>query len=341
MTSPVFVTGISGFLAGHVALRLLRRGHAVRGSLRDPTRAEAVSQALREQGADVGRLQFCRLDLTQREGWDAAVAGCRQVLHIASPFVLDMPREASTLIHPAVHGTHAVVAAALKAGVERIVLTSSLAAIDAGHGSYAQPLTADSWTETTHPGVNAYARSKTLAEQEAWRLVRQGGRESLLSVIHPGTLAGPLLGDDPGPSGALIQRLIGGGMPWAPDLFLSYVDVEDVADAHLAAMEQPQAGGRRHVLATGPLSLWEVAQLLRRQLPDAPLRLPGRRMPHWMSQLVSIFDRSLRDNREYLGVRRRYDASSGIGLLGRPLRAPGASLERMARSLIERRLLAA
>jgi dihydroflavonol-4-reductase len=300
--------------------------------------APQVRAALSTTGVDISRLEFCALDLLNDSGWYAAAAGCRYMQHIASPFVLAMPNDEQDLIRPAVEGTRRAVEAALHTGHERIVVTSSVAAIDAGHTNYSDLLGDRTWSQLDGPHVTAYSKSKTLAEQKAWELVEAAGLKEKLAVINPGTILGPLLSDDPGTSGVMIQRMLKGEMPMVPNLMLPYVDVRDVADAQVAAMTSRDGGGRRHVVTNPALPLMEVANMLRTRLPEQASKVPRRRMPDWMATLFAVFDRSLRDGRTYLGVHRRYDASSGAHLLARPLRSTEEAVEATARSLLERKL---
>ena len=133
MPDRVLLTGISGFLGGHVALQLLEAGYAVRGSVRDLKRADKVRQTLERAGADTSRLEFVALDLMSDKGWAEAMDGVRYVQHVASPFVTSMPADKMDLIRPAVEGTTRALEAAFAAKVERIVLTSSMAAVMYGH----------------------------------------------------------------------------------------------------------------------------------------------------------------------------------------------------------------
>ena len=334
----VLVTGISGFLGGYVAAALLKRGYSIRGSIRDPARASQVRESFRAAGADITRLELCVLDLLDDRGWAEAAEGCRYLHHVASPFVLTMPKDEDALIRPAVEGTRRAIRAGLEAGHERIVLTSSVVAIDGGHVSYGRPFTTHDWTRVDGPHVNAYHKSKTLAEQQAWRLVDSEGARQKLAVINPGTMLGPLLDDDPGTSVAIIQRLLKGEMAMIPNLIFPYVDVRDVADAHVAAMETAEAGGQRHIVANNGVPLADIARMLREGFPEHAERIPARRMPAWMARVVALFNKSLRDNLSRLDVPRSYDVSSGLQLLGRPLRPTREAVVASARSLLERGL---
>lgn len=337
-TDKVLVTGISGFLGSHVALALLDRGYAVRGSLRDMTRAEHVRRDLADAGADTARLEFCPLDLMEDHGWTEAAHGCRYLIHVASPFTLAMPKDANELITPAVGGTRRAISAALAQGHDRIVLTSSVAAMDGGHARYDQPVTEQCWTPVDGRDVNAYCQSKILAEQAAWTLVEAQSARGRLAVINPGTMLGPLLSNDPGTSVSVIQRMMAGKMPMIPDLILPYVDVRDVAEGHVAALTAPDAGGARHMICNDGTSLWDIADMLG-GIPGAAPQAPMRRLPSWLARIVAMFDPSLRDSRAWLGVKRRYDARNGVRLLGNPLRTTTDALADTARSLIDRQLI--
>lgn len=338
MSDRVLVTGISGFLAGQLAMDLLRRGFTVRGSLRDMARAERIKADFTQAGVDVARLEFCKLDLMDDFGWEAATWGCRYLQHTASPFTLAMPKDENELIRPAVEGTRRALRSALDAGLEHMVLTSSVAAIDGGHVDYQRILGPADWTDLNGMHVNAYAKSKTLAEREAWTLVERAGARTRLSVINPGAILGPLPGDDPGTSAVLIQRMLKGRMPMLPGLIIPYVDIRDVSQAHIAAMTAPSAAGTRTIITNPAVSLMDINAMLRHQLGRSASRVPALRMPNWLARAFALVDASLRDSRTYLDVQRRYDTSAALVLLGRSLRPTAEAVEATARSLIERQL---
>lgn len=335
MPDTVLLTGISGYLGGHVALALLEKGYVVRGSVRSATRAGKVRSTLAAHGADLSRLEIVTLDLLSDAGWTEAMAGVRYLQHTASPFVTTMPDDPMELVRPAVEGTRRAVGGALAAGVERIVLTSSMAAIMYGHDPQrSAPFGPDDWTDLAGRDVTAYVQSKTRAERLAWDLVGAAGRRKALATINPGAILGPLLDEDPGTSAALLIRLMNGSVPAAPRISFIVVDVRDVAAAHVAAMEQPEAGGQRFPMGVGTYDLLDVAGMLRTGLGARAGRLPRLRVPNWLVRIYARFDRDLRGNLGELDVVKHVDASAVTGLLGHPLRPAATSVVDTAQSLI-------
>jgi nucleoside-diphosphate-sugar epimerase len=337
MADRVLLTGISGFVGGHIALQLLNAGYTVRGSLRDLGKVDTVRATMAKAGADVSRLEFVALDLLDDAGWSDAASDCRYLQHTASPFVLQNPRDPNELIRPAVDGTRRALHAALAARVERVVLTSSTAAIQYGHASYDHPLTEANWTNLETSGVTAYARSKTLAERQAWAIMDGAGRHNDLAVINPSAILGPLLDEDPGTSAQLISRLLDGTLPAVPKLAFGIIDVRDVAALHFSAMTDPAAGGQRCIGVAQTLSMRELAQCLKPAFPDR--RVPTAEIPNWLVRLAALFSRDIRDSLGELEGRRILDGSRGPHRLGRPLiPAPDAVLA-TANSLIEHGLV--
>ena len=340
MPDRVLLTGISGFLGGHVALQLLERGYRVRGSVRNLERAAKVRAMLARHGADISRLEFVALDLLADAGWDAAMDGVRFLQHTASPFVAEMPRDRGELVRPAVEGTKRALEAALSAGVERVVLTSSMAAIMYGHDpARTRPFIAADWTDLAGRDVNAYVESKARAERLAWEIMDGAGRHGDLVAINPGGILGPLLEDDPGTSAALIQRLMQGEVPAAPRISFIIVDVRDVAALHVAAMEKPEAGGHRYPTGSGTWDILEIADMLRAGLGADAGRLPRFRIPDWLVRAAALFDPVLRSNLGELGVVKHADTAAAEALLGHPFIPAADAVTATARSLIEYRLV--
>lgn len=333
MSDRVLLTGISGYLAGHIALHLLQAGYQVRGSVRSLARADKVRETLARAGADTARLQFVELDLLSDVGWAEAARDCRYVQHTASPLVLRMPKNSMDLIGPAVAGTERALQSANAAGVERIVLTSSMAAIAYGHAtSRNTPYGAIDWTNLNGRATNAYQQSKTQAERRAWAIMDQAGRHNALVSINPAIIFGPVLGDDPGISAILIQRLLKGSLPGLPRLSLTAVDVRDVAAVHVAAMTAPDAGGQRIPMGEETIALRAIGQLLHTHFPNRPV--PRLALPDWLVRLYGLIDRDVRSSTLELGQTKSLDSTAAIALLGRPLIRLDTALLDTAQSLI-------
>jgi nucleoside-diphosphate-sugar epimerase len=335
MADRVLLTGISGFLGGHVALELLKSGYLVRGSVRDLKKADRVRDSLGKAGADLSRVEFVGLDLMSDAGWDEAMADIRYLQHTASPFVTREPKDRNDLIRPAVEGTRRAIGAALRARVERIVVTSSMAAIMYGHDkSHSAPFAAEDWTNLEGRQISGYVESKTRAEIAAWELVDKAGRHDDLATINPGAIFGPLLDEDPGTSVALLKRMFDGSLPAAAKIAFIVVDVRDVAAAHVAAMTSDMARGKRFPMGNGTFSLMELAAILKQGLPNRAGKLPRFEVPDWVVRLVGIVDADIRGNLGELGVVKRADASEVKRLLGRDLISPEEATLSSARSLI-------
>src|SRR3954471_21844563 len=253
----VLVTGGSGFIGAHCIRRLHEDGYRVRTTVRSLSREPEV----REMVGD-GPLEVVTADLTADAGWAEAVAGCEYVLHVASPFPLGQPKHEDELIVPAREGALRVLHAARDAGVKRVVLTSSFAAIGYGHKPQSSPFNESSWTEPNGPDVQPYAKSKTLAERAAWDFVTREGGNLELAVVNPVGVFGPVLSADYSTSILLIQRLMDGAMPGCPRLYFGVVDVRDVADLHLRAMTDAAAKGERFFAVSGDfMSILDIAKV--------------------------------------------------------------------------------
>src|SRR5215471_19540298 len=290
--STVLVTGGSGFIGSHSILQLLAAGHQVRSTVRSLKREGDVRAMLREGGSEAeDRLSFIAADLTGDAGWPEAVAGCDYVLHVASPFPETVPKNEDELIVPARQGALRVLRASRDAGVKRVVLTSSFAAIGYGHKYRETPFDETTWTDPDGDDVLPYAKSKTLAERAAWECIAAEGRGLELSVVNPVGVFGPVLGPDYSTSILLIQRLMDGAMPGCPRLSFGIVDVRDVADIHLRAMTNPAAKGERFLAIAGDfMTIQEIALVLKDRMGAAARRVPTRLLPDWLVRMVSIFD---------------------------------------------------
>lgn len=334
-SDTVLVTGGTGFLGGWCIASLLERGYDVRTTVRDSSREQVVRDAIATAGVEAdSRLAVTAADLAADDGWAETVAGCRYVLHVASPFPPVQPKDPDELIIPARDGALRVLRAALRAGVERVVMTSSIAAIRPGRASSeAAPYTEADWTDGNDPARTPYVRSKTLAEQAAWEHARGAGEEQRLAAINPGAIIGPTLSADPSYSLQTIQRLLD-GMPAAPRLGFTFVDVRDVADLHIRALTDPAAGGERFIATDRFLWLGEVADVLRKRLGAAASKVPTRIAPNLLIRGMALFDPSVRPVVGDLGKRSWFSSDKARTKLQWKTRPVEDSIEDCARSLL-------
>jgi nucleoside-diphosphate-sugar epimerase len=326
----VLVTGGSGFIGAHCIKRLHQDGYRVRTTVRSLSREAEVRKTVGD-----GPLEVVAADLTEDAGWAEAVAGCAFVHHVASPFPLGRPKHEDELIVPARDGALRVLRAARDAGVRRVVMTSSFAAIGYGHGHPDKVYDETSWTDVDGPGVSAYAKSKTIAERAAWDFAGEDGGSPELAVVNPVAVLGPLLGPDPSTSIELVKRLIDGSMPGTPKVAYGLVDVRDVADLHVRAMTAPEAAGERF-LAIGEDFRWisEMAEWLREALPDRAKKIPKRELPNLLVRLAARFDGSLRQLTPELGIRKRATNEKARRLLGWAPRGDREAVVATAESLL-------
>jgi dihydroflavonol-4-reductase len=314
----VLVTGGSGFVAVHCIVQLLNAGYRVRTTVRSLKRESDVRAMLKVSGVEPGaNLSFAAADLTSDQGWAYAVAGCDYVMHVASPFPTGAPKHEDELIIPAREGALRVLRAACKAGVKRVVLTSSFAAIGYGHKPTDRPFSETDWTDLNYSNVSAYVKSKTLAERAAWDFVAREGKPLELSVVNPVGIVGPVLGSDYSTSIQLVQRLIEGAMPGIPRLSYSLVDVRDVADLHLRAMTHPAANGERFLAVAGnAMTMEQIAQALKAHLGDTAANVPTKVLPDWVVRLASLRDASIRPLISELGKVKNATNEKARRLLG-------------------------
>ncbi len=301
--SRVLVTGGSGFIGSHALLQLLAAGHEVRTTVRSLGSEPKVRGLLKVGGAEpADRLSFVAADLTDDTGWATAVEGCDYVLHVASPFPATVPEHEDDLIIPARDGALRVLSAARDAGVRRVVMTSSFAAVGYGHGDRNAPFDETSWTNLEGRGVSPYVKSKTIAERAAWDFIEREGGDMELAVVNPVAVFGPVLGADYSTSILLVRRLLDGDMPGCPKLSFGAVDVRDVVDLHLRAMTDPAAKGERFLAVSGDsMSIREMALVLKSRMGAVADKVPTRELPNWLVRVVALFDAEVRSILPELG----------------------------------------
>jgi nucleoside-diphosphate-sugar epimerase len=339
--STVLVTGGSGFIGSHAILQLLAAGHTVRTTVRSLKREPEVRAMLKRGGAEPdGRLSFFAADLMEDQGWREAAAGCHYVLHIASPFPPSVPKTQDELIVPARDGALRVLRAARDAGVTRVVLTSSFAAVGYGHAPRAVPFTEADWTNPDRGDVAAYPKSKTFAERAAWDFISSEGGSLELSVVNPVGVLGPVLGPDYSTSILMVQRFMDGAVPGCPRLSFGLVDVRDVADLHIRAMTNPAAKGERFLaVGSDDVPMVDIARVLKARMGAAARRVPTRQIPDWLVRLAALRDPAVRQILPELGKRKKVSNEKARRLLGWSPRSYEESVVDTAESLVELGLL--
>ncbi|WP_422081406.1 NAD-dependent epimerase/dehydratase family protein [Ulvibacterium sp.] len=299
----VLLTGVSGFIGRHCAVALLKSGYAVKGSIRSLAKAESIADSIKEQVDALDNLEFCELNLLNDTGWDEAVSDCDYVMHVASPFFSKIPKDENELIQPAVEGTLRALRAAHKAGISRVVLTSSMVAM-LGDVQGDENINQGSWTNVNAKHATAYLKSKTLAEMKAWEFAKDKGLE--LVTIHPGPVYGPTFSHNlSGESMSLFKRILTGELKQMIHASMNMSDVRDVAKIHVLALENEQASGQRFIVATENAHAYqEITQTLKSNGYD---KVGTGVAPNFMVKLLSNFNSEMKGMLPYVGKKYKGD----------------------------------
>lgn len=301
----VLVTGATGYIGLHCIHQLLNQGYAVNGSVRSPERKSEIIDALISHDTSVDNLNLFTFNLTEDEGWDEGMEDCDYLLHVASPIALENHNE-DFFVKPAVEGVKRALKFAKKHNIKKVVLTSSVAAI---FDSIEEKTYYDEsdWSDPNNPTISHYAKSKTLAEKAAWEFIEKENNPFELAVINPALVIGPTLSGDLGESNKAIQMVVTGKMPVAVPLQFGYVDVRDVAAAHILAMQNPKSNGERFALAEKDLWYKDVAKVLRK---NGFKKAPMFSVPLWMAKIMANFIKELKLTLPYLGRLRSVEKTS-------------------------------
>jgi nucleoside-diphosphate-sugar epimerase len=330
VAQTVLVTGGTGFIAGWCIVQLLERGYVVRTTVRDAAKEQRIRAAV---GGNSDRLSVVVADLNDDRGWDAAVAGCDYVLHVASPLGGGAAKDRDALIAPARDGTLRVLRAAAKANVKRVVMTSAAAAAR-------PPLTSDRasdetvWSDPQDPQFDAYRVSKILAERAAWDFVNGEGKSSALTTILPGAVFGPIRDAENLGSVQIIQGMLRGRPGALPRLGFWIVDVRDLADLHIRAMTADAAAGQRFIAAGEFMWMEDMAKTLRAQLGEQGAKVATRRLPDFVVRLLLPFMANLRSLAPLLGRRFPLNTDKSRKVLAFAPRPAATTLIECARSLL-------
>lgn len=321
MRDRVLVTGISGFIAAHIAQNLLAKGYIVRGTVRSAAKGQSVADKIKANGGDAANLELVIANLSEDAGWKDAVKDCRYIQHIASPFPLEAPSEREGLVPEARAGAQRVLEHGLSAGADRIIMTSSMAAMmGQKNRDDKMRVSEQDWSDPEWRALKAYAVSKTRAEISAWAYVKAQNLETRLTTVCPGLVLGPDTYGNGGASLALIKSMFAGEFPMLPKLAYPIIDVRDCASIHVAAMTSQACGGRRLIAAGDTLWFKDIAKILRAEYPDAK-KLPRHEIPNILVKFMSLFDDRLKSVAPDLGIFHEASAAyvnSLTGVIPRP-----------------------
>ncbi|PPC99958.1 MAG: epimerase [Hyphomicrobium sp.] len=337
---PIVVTGSTGFIAKHIIAELLRRGHAVRGTLRNVSKADDVRRAVTRAGADPAALTFAVADLLSDDGWDDALSGAQYVIHSASPFPIQQPDNPDDVIQPARDGTLRVLKAATRAGASRVVVTSSTVAIFYGVTKREDELYSETdFTDETRDGLTPYIRSKIIAEKAAFEFSRTTPNAPEIVAINPGFVHGPALDADLSTSHELFVLMARGIYPAAPRIRFPVAHVHDVAIAHAEALFRPNLNGQRYLIAEGESGLYGLGQIMARELPDLANKAPKFELPDMAVRALSVVDKRMRTILPELGQHKRFTNAKARADLGIAFHSADDAVRQSVLSLRERKLI--
>jgi len=333
---PIVVTGATGFVGKHVITQLLDKGYRVRGTLRDTAKIDEVRRTVASVcgGAALERFELFVGDLLFDAGWDRAMQGAGAVVHVATTVFGREPKDRDLVVRPAVEGTERVFRHAHSAGIERIVMTSSIATMGYGikYPRGVVRIDETSWTDLDGLGQSwAYSEGKTRAERFAWDFARRHGLA--LTTIHPGMILGPALDADASVSLGFVEMCLNGKSRALPPAGFCVVDVRDVAEMHVAALEKPESAGHRYLSTGRYRTFLECAAILKEHFPNA--NVPSRAAPRWIMKFLGNFDGTIRQVAADIDVIRHFDGARGAQLMGHDYRSAEEALVSAAESLIE------
>ena len=337
---PVLVTGGTGYVGSWIVKKLLDKGYPVRLAVRNKAKSARFQHLLHAASNDSSLLTIVEADLLKPSSYHQAAEGAQAIIHAASPFKLKIKNAEKELLQPALLGTRNVLEAANASdSVKKVVLTSSVAAV---HGDNIdmeqlglQSFTEAHFNESSSLQHQPYSFSKVQAEKEAWKLYNNQSDWQLI-VLNPSFVMGPPLGQQPdSESIKFMQSMLSGVFRFgAPDLYFGYVDVRDVAEAHIAALESPNAEGR-HILAERTASVLEISRMLKDKY-GKKFPLPNGRSPKFMLYLLGwLFGLSPAFIKKNVGISIKLDNSKSIQKLGIGYRPLNQTLEDMVEALIK------
>ena len=336
MSNKVLLTGISGFVAKHVAIELLNSGFEILGTVRNKNSIEQTKKTLEDNNVSTEKLSFVDLDLLKDEGWNEAAKGCKYIIHVASPFPFKVSNDRESLTPAAKDGTLRVLNAGINAGVEHFVKTSSIVCMFR-KPNRTNPYTfgENDWTDVEWNKTTDYFVSKTRAEKAAWDLMESKGLKNNLTCINPGFVLGDFLNEKSCTSMEYIKQLLQGKFPAAPKFSVMISHVKDIARAHVLSLANKRAGGRRLIVGSEVRSILELSKIMAEHLPSHAKKLPKKELPNFMVKLLSYIDTSAKNLVPDLGLRMQTDSTYAEEILEMKFVEPEISIIDAAKSVIK------
>ncbi|TCD11031.1 aldehyde reductase [Pedobacter frigidisoli] len=338
----VLVTGGNGFVGMQIVYQLLKKGYSVRTTVRNLKSADKVKEALKNNGiTSFENLSYAEAELTRDENWALAMEGCKYVLSVASPVFFDKPKNEEEAILPARDGILRILRFAKKAGVKRVVMTSNFGAVGFTQTDNKRITTEKDWTDTNNKSVSVYEKSKTLAEKAAWDFIKTAGGNLEFTTINPVAILGPSLDAHVSGSFFLLQNLLTGKFKVVPNIPLNIVDVRDVADLHIRAMETPEANGHRFIAtAEGQISLPEIAVLLKNKRKEISEKVSLKKLPNWVLAVSSIFSHQAKEGLLFTKMNRNISNQKAKETLGwKPIATQEAAILEAVDTMIKYNLI--
>ncbi|TVQ87041.1 MAG: NAD-dependent epimerase/dehydratase family protein [Bacteroidetes bacterium] len=290
MSKTIMITGGTGYIGAWIVKMLLEKSYTVRMTVRNKAKKEKYEKLEQLQEQLPGKLEIWEADLLKEGSYDGAAKGADAIIHVASPFILRFKDAKKDLLDPALLGTRNVLNAATRSGtVKKVVLTSSVAAVFGDNIDMAEQglneFTEQHFNTTSSAKHQPYSYSKIIAEKEAWSIAKQQNSWKLV-VINPSFVLGPALnGSSDSESLNFMKDILKGRFFFgAPDLMFGFVDVRDVARAHIVALEKEDADGR-HILAVKTMSIMDLTNMMKKMY-GSKYKLPLMKAPKPLLMLI-------------------------------------------------------
>ena len=307
----ILVTGGTSYIGKHCIAELLKKEYNVRTTIRDINKAESVTIDINRYLKKDANIEFFETDLLKEKGWNKAIEGCDAIMHVAGPYPLNFDGPEEDQIKPHEEGTIRILKLAKLNGIERVILTSSIAAVWMGIPGD-RDLDESKWTNENIKHIDPYIKSKTIKEKAAWDYVSKNKSIKLTTILPPVVL-GPGIGDHMhSTSMKFFNMLAKREMPIAPPIKFGMVDVRDVAKMHIAALENDESIGKRFIISEGTYWAKEFAKKLVELGYNAPTLTP----PAFLVKFMTNFDKTLKMVRPVIGLDYNINSNSAKSLLG-------------------------